>query len=341
MHAEPGTTNVISKRCDDPSSCDRLPSFAFEGKQAHRCKEHADVGMTDVRIKRCDHPSGCTTAASFGTKGRDPERCKAHADLHMMHVGSKPCEDPSNCTTRSSYGIPGQPPNRCAAHKTAGMLPRPRARCTERKCKQLALYGLNFQERCEDHKRDDDLNLVHRDCAGCKLPNILDTDGFCGTCHPDFIKRVRLAKQREVKAFLDAHGIKYISYDKQLDGGVCGRERPDFVIDCGTHWIILEVDENQHRHGSYLPDCEMVRMKNITSSCGLPVFWIRFNPDSYKPAAGNKPATALQRRELLLQHIRFYADKPAQDASEYCRVEYLFYDGFDASKVGVELLSIL
>lgn len=73
-----------------------------------------------------------------------------------------------------------------------------------------------------------------------------------------------------------------------------GRERPDFVWDCKTHMVILEVDEYQH--SSRNCECEQTRMANITSSFGMPCLWIRYNPDEYKGMKQLKEAT---RRDIL------------------------------------------
>ena len=37
-----------------------------------------------------------------------------------------------------------------------------------------------------------------------------------------------------------------ITYNKTIDGG-CSKNRPDTFIDCLTHSVIIEVDENQHK----------------------------------------------------------------------------------------------
>jgi hypothetical protein len=79
---------------------------------------------------------------------------------------------------------------------------------------------------------------------------------------------------------LDVHKLKY-KHNKVPNGTKCGRERPDFVFKFVDRIVILEVDENQHK--SYPEECERIRMFNITQSFGgKPVFWIRYNPDSFK-----------------------------------------------------------
>ena len=65
----------------------------------------------------------------------------------------------------------------------------------------------------------------------------------------------------------------------------CNRRRPDCYIDCLTHTIILEIDENQHRH--YNPQCEEARVNELFAGLAdRPLIFIRLNVDTYK--IGNK-----------------------------------------------------
>lgn len=66
-------------------------------------------------------------------------------------------------------------------------------------------------------------------------------------------------------------------FDKRVNGG-CSRRRPDVRIECGTHTVISENDENQHKDRS----CENKRMMELFGDLGnRPLVMIRFNPDSY------------------------------------------------------------
>ena len=68
-------------------------------------------------------------------------------------------------------------------------------------------------------------------------------------------------------------------FDRIIEGG-CSRRRPDVFIECGTHSVIVECDEKQHR--SYLQTCENRRTMELFTDLGnRPVVMIRFNPDSY------------------------------------------------------------
>jgi hypothetical protein len=66
-------------------------------------------------------------------------------------------------------------------------------------------------------------------------------------------------------------------FDKQIDNA-CSKKRPDVRIECFTHTVIIECDENQHKGYS----CENKRIMEIFTDLGSrPLVMIRFNPDKY------------------------------------------------------------
>ena len=67
-------------------------------------------------------------------------------------------------------------------------------------------------------------------------------------------------------------------HDRPIDGG-CSKRKPDLLLDCLTHSIVIEIDENQHEDYK----CENKRMMQIFKDLGdRPLVVIRFNPDQYK-----------------------------------------------------------
>lgn len=66
-------------------------------------------------------------------------------------------------------------------------------------------------------------------------------------------------------------------YNKRIDGG-CSSRMPDLYLDCGTHNLVVEIDENQHSNYS----CENKRIMELFQDGGsIPLVVIRFNPDTY------------------------------------------------------------
>jgi hypothetical protein len=62
-------------------------------------------------------------------------------------------------------------------------------------------------------------------------------------------------------------------------GTVCGRYRPDFGIDAGTQFVIVEVDE--FSYNSYGKSCESIRQENNVQALGYPSVFSRYNPDAH------------------------------------------------------------
>jgi hypothetical protein len=237
----------------------------------------------------------------------------------MINVVDKRCE---LCEIRAAYGHLGKGASYCTSHKQTGMITAPNRRCEITRCKQLGTHEANGARYCDDHKPDGAENLGIETCSSCGLDDIL-TNGKCGTCDPQVIQVRRHAKESHVKDLLTAAGLTFV-HDRMLEGTQCGRERPDFQIDCGTHYVYIEVDEHQHQ--SYACECEQGRMVNLVHVRGMPVRWIRYNPDVYEPAEGRRKVKQEQREKKLVEYTK-WAIKHAPVAMS--DVLYLFYDGYD------------
>lgn len=315
--------------------CDKTPRYNVKGSTPIYCKEHASVDMINVVDKKCIE-EGCPKTARFNTrKEKTPLYCRDHRTIDMVDVRRKECIVEDCEIRRPTYGLPGYPPTHCYKHKKDGLIRNPTTKCkpsVESVCKETALYGVSKAVHCERHKLDGELNLIERECKGCNLPNIVDVKGYCRDCHPDSFKNFRLAKQRKVENFLNVQGPIPDSVDKIFEGGVCGRERIDFLYDCNTHFIVLEVDENQHM--SRLCECEQTRMINIFNALALPVWFIRYNPDEYRKKDGKKRIvgdTDNKRHALLKEWLDYCIENNPlnEETSAYSFVVHLYFDEWD------------
>ncbi len=126
-----------------------------------------------------------------------------------------------------------------------------------------------------------------------------------------------------------------------MDG--CSKRKPDFYVDMGTHIVIIEVDEYQHK--SYECICENKRMMEISKDFNhRPVVLIRFNPDSYINSNSvkilscwtpgttgifrvpkNKQNKWNTRLDILKEQILYWTHNVTEKMVE---VIHLFYDGF-------------
>ena len=332
------------------SGCTILnPVFGVEGGKARFCGTHKEAGMVDVKSKRCEH-DGCTSQPVFGVEGGKACFCGAHKEAGMVDVRHKRCEH-DGCTSQPSYGVPGFTATLCAKHKEIPrfssdgvtrlcIIRHPKVKCGHPGCKEAATHGIRQPQRCEAHRLPDDLNLVESPCASCGLVFRIDpVSRKCEYCDPKTRHAPRLAKQREVKQFLQHEGTvpPWTHYDEvPQELKQCGdRERPDFLWndDGERGWcVILEVDEHQHQERPEF--CECARMLNVSQDLGCFTLWIRFNPDKYKPAQGLQLSSKRRMESLALYLKESLCHIPGgvnlQDAT--CgAVLRLFFDGYDGT----------
>jgi very-short-patch-repair endonuclease len=154
-------------------------------------------------------------------------------------------------------------------------------------------------------------------CTSCSLFSVGKKPYLCSYCNPISSNRQR-TRENVVKVLLEENKIDF-THDRST--GVCGNFRPDFLIDCGTHFVVVECDEDQHKQ--YDRDCENTRMVNIQQSLGLYTVFIRYSPDPYKINNKTVPTTSKYRHKILLETIEKYRNTPLEKTMD---VEYLFYD---------------
>ncbi len=125
--------------------------------------------------------------------------------------------------------------------------------------------------------------------------------------------------------------------DKKIEDG-CSRRRPDFLLDMGSHIIIVEVDENQHR--DYGSNCETKRLMQISLDLHeRPIVFIRFNPDDYINSDGIKIESCWKinhlgimtvknesewnkRIKILIEQINYWINNPSEKTIEIVQLFY-------------------
>lgn len=336
-HKEADMIDLVSKKCYF-DGCNKNPSLGYEQGKPISCLEHKKENMFNVKDKKCDNLN-CQIIATFNYINECPLKCKIHALPGMIDVTAIRC---SNCDTIAGFGLPGNPATSCAKHKTIGMISHPSKKCTAKNCNNPAIYGIKTQIHCEDHKKTNEYNLIEKECSSCKLLMILNDKNLCGFCDTDMIKTFKLYKQNKIKQLLDTKKYKYQIYDRVVDSN-CGLERPDFVFDCTTHFVVLEVDENAHNASNYKKQsdsnytCEEIRMINISQALGMKTIFIRYNPDDYK-VNGVKSKISENKRQLTLLKYLDRCRKMKTSKLSYLSVMYLFYEGFDEKKLSLSAI---
>ena len=362
-HKLPNMVDVTKSTCEE-NGCEKIPSFNNRGEKKGRfCSKHKLPNMVDIKHPPCEE-NGCLIRPFFNNRGEKKGRfCSKHKLEDMINVIDPTCEKKdcskqphfnfsgekkgrfcsehklenmtdvkkifckeSNCEITSLYGWLGKGKTYCAQHRKKGMVRYPNRKCSE--CYQLGTYEENGIRFCQEHKSDKSKNLGIDTCSICGLDDIL-FDKKCSSCNPESIKSYIHAKENRVKDLLKSSNINFI-HDRMLEGPVCGRERPDFQIDCGTHFVYIEVDENQHN--SYPCECEQIRMINLTEVRGIPVRWIRYNPDIYDPPFGKKIVKIEQREKKLIEYIKWSIKKSPKETGCISNVLYLFYDEYETGK---------
>jgi len=204
-------------------------------------------------------------------------------------------------------------------------------KCATSCCGQLGTHELDGERYCEEHRPIHAINLGTAPCEVCGLDDIL-TNGKCVTCDPSATHIYQHAKENRVRDLLTVAKISFI-HDRMLESTSCGRERPDFQIDCGSHYVYIEVDE--HQHSTYACECEQTRMVNLVHVRGMPVTFIRYNPDVYEPIKGQRRMNRQQREKKLIEWVRYAMEHPPHVIAN---VLYLFYDDHDNTHMEFQTL---
>jgi hypothetical protein len=326
-HKKTGMVDVTSPHCSS-SGCFKQSTFRDTITGKKYCKDHRTPSNTIFRRNMCKI-HGCEISARFNNIGnKRGEYCFSHKLTGMIDVATIRCLE---CSTIASYGVPGTRRTHCTRHRKPGMIQRPSHTCKVKGCSCPAIYGnLRIALHCELHRDDTEINLVERPCTSCNLPMVLNKDSFCEYCVPGVHNSVRLEKQRALFEYLD--GCKFLPSATTTDkiiASACGKERPDRSYECTDKVIIIECDEHQHR--DRLPECELIRMKNIGQMYGgTPVYFLRWNPDNYAPQNPLKMTELIKPRyKLLAGIVKDLLEN--RTALPKCLVGalYLYYDGWD------------
>jgi len=160
-------------------------------------------------------------------------------------------------------------------------------RCTIDGCDKIPNFGLEWKKptHCGDHIIGDMKDVKSKRCSTCDTTTMNSKyKPNCSRCHfylnPND-PRIRNYKTKE-HAFMLPLKEKYgdMILDKTVSGG-CSKRRPDGLLECFTHSIIIEIDEDQHI--GYESICDNKRTMELFQDLGSrPIMFIRLNPDSYK-----------------------------------------------------------
>lgn len=298
-HKSPEMINVKSKSCIH-EDCPIRPVFNNPGiKPGIYCAEHKGEGMVNVKDPVCQHAAGCSTAPRFNYIGEIKTKfCSKHQLSNMVNVRTYKITSciSQDCNNLPLFNFEKRRAIYCDYHKQEGMknLEISKKCCTS-DCLILPIASLNGRYYCSVHYPDQSaISKSNRKCSICDLaPN----DYICADC-----KNQRHLKEWEVVCHLKRKIHKSPILDSNRPVSECSRRRPDVYYDCGTHVVIVEVDEDKHRY--YKPECECARMNQIVSSLGgLPITFVRYNPDEVVNNGKKMEIPKSDRLELLIKIV--------------------------------------
>ncbi len=144
--------------------------------------------------------------------------------------------------------------------------------------------------------------------------------------------------------------------DRIIDS-TCNLYRPDILYDCGTHIVVVECDENQHKNYPWescslnrsLEHMEEKRMYEIMVAYGLPAIFIRWNPDNFnvKGSEGprvlriNKKYNNARRLEMLVKWVKYCMKLEVKQGVIYKKLFYDEYEEDDMSFKKIEETSLI
>ena len=311
-----------------------------------RCKAHKDINMFDVTHKKCTH-DGCKKIPVFNNPGELlGVFCFDHKLPGMVDVKNKNCTH-EGCKKRPNYGYVGQSSTYCFKHKMIGMYTDSKRICIfseESDCKETATYGIKEPLHCEYHIQPKEICLLIQECKGCHRTDvILDLDGLCLLfCRPNelyqVIKREKKYENLTLK-YLDKYIDKeYHPIDDHVIDSFCNRKRPDRVYDCGTHFVVIEVDENQHKGYNKSNNCELVRMHQIYESLGMHCTFLRFNPNNFRVGGKLSKINLQVRLDTLKRWVEWCIKTVPIEDKNMVQYKFLFYDEYEEADMGFIVL---
>lgn len=272
----------LSKLCVY-KDCLTVASFINKkNKNEKYCKEHKTYNITS-KYQMCIEES-CEDRARYNyinTKGS--RYCYNHKSDDMVDKNKKICLE-NDCIEYATYNYKDKKNTLyCYEHRKPNMIDKRQKICLEKNCLTQAYYGTkeNKQQYCSVHKSDNMYDYKSKKCSSCELFSVKHGNILCKYCNPNKSKKTKEEKFYNciVKNKLNESEYYKFIYNKSI-GFECGNYRPDFKFDCNTYFVIIEIDETQHKQ--YSEQCELIRMNNIYLANGLPTLFIRFNPDSFK-----------------------------------------------------------
>lgn len=292
------------------------------------CRKHKTNNM--IRISRnvcvaCVDSKGYAAYYNY-THLPNPLYCEYHKKLHMIDVvnNSVIIQKCFKCFRRASY-VNNEGNYACDADKTQAYTLMDLITCTEINCSNIAEFGSNrFPEWCEKHKKNT-IKKIKQRCTECHQETICDFNGLCYQFCVNKPRR-KYFEQRTINILTSIFNMKFIT-NKKL-----GNLIPDLIFEQSTHYVVLEIDEWQHKNY----EKEKTRMIEIANFLNKPTIFIRYNPNKYK-TKGNLVQLA-QKETVLIEWTQKCLKQKPNDFKILS--VYLFYDGCDINPPSLNIVDL-
>ncbi len=243
--------NVYAIKCE----CGIQAVFGMPSDdKAKWCKTHSPIGAVDLLSKKCRCGK---SRASYGLSGGKREWCTKCKDPSAIYLSGTYCE----CgITLANFGHEDELKALwCVSCKPKDAVNVTTPRCPCGKMKHYGDWRTMITEWCYDC-RPSDGSTIYIGATYCKTPlcftraNNTSYRGYCLRCFIFTFPSEPMPRNHRIKEGLAVEKIREVMkdynhltvmYDKTLGG--CSRRRPDIFIDCLTHVIVMEHDENGHR----------------------------------------------------------------------------------------------
>jgi Holliday junction resolvase len=322
--------------CKETTPSYKYPNDKGPPRHCFKCKL---PGMYDCKHKKCVKCKDSSPIYNLpGEKAKYCINCKTD---NMVDVLSKKCEWISEdgfetCSLFARFGFPLHGLSMCINHKKAGMMRSPNKRCFKKGCTGKVEYGIKIPFHCFEHKGQEDINLIQRDCLKCGRIETVNEEQICiNFCLKDvkgyraYKKNIKTKEERVVEVLNKECGIPS-SVDSviQTISGKKNKSRPDIVYNCKTHIVIVECDEFAHRTEKKIDEDN--RMRNVYRSFeGKPVVFVRFNPDIFRDSKGTiAPVPQKEKEEMLVSWVKTLRKTIPKNPLS---VLYLYYNGYKKS----------
>lgn len=310
-------------RLCEVETCHRRASFAQPGDtKLRRCGDHKLAGDVNngVKARRCP----CGKVASFRTPDEEGARFCATCKPSEAVTINALCKM-EGCRTQVAAVITGRENEGmqyCMVCVATLGVPYTNGRVPYCACGTQAIFDLpgtprrrvQFCGSCMDPRVH--VDLWHKMCNACGVVRPLRERGkdVCLRCHtfiyPDEpLSRNYRTKEVAVEKYLTEQlADRYtMIFNRRVvrvaaasagaggapeEGCTSSGKKPDAFIDMGAWVVVVEVDEEQHKHTSYDASCENKRIMQIFDDAGRrPIVFVRFNPDKYVDSTGKKVAS--------------------------------------------------